>query len=343
MPSAAVIKSRFKAVLADRKGTLEEAEQLISLIKDGGGIENSERRQFREQYILNRDLFEGPAQRRMSKFIEEEIPGLLIDSNVIGNKAGRDLPDPAVMNEDKEVLEWSWVKGKLYVGGISYKDVVQGMIGDCYFPAALGAVAAQKPEAIRDAIKDNGDGTFTVRFYEVLWGGEKQEVKITIDGQLPLNSGGLHYAKGMNRTELWIPILEKAYAKWKGNYDAIGHGGSAGAVMEALLGRRSQYVGVHSAGNGKELWDRINSSLLEGKSLAIGTHGEDEASLYAGTGMYADHAYSVIAAIQKDGKEYVVLRNPWGEVEPSGNGPDDGIFQIDMATFQKLVNSVYIC
>ena len=36
----------------------------------------------------------------------------------------------------------------------------------------------------------------------------------------------------------------------------------------------------------------------------------------------------------------MTLRNPWGEVEPAGNGPDDGIFNLKLAEFQKLYQTL---
>lgn len=48
----------------------------------------------------------------------------------------------------------------------SFGDVKQRMIGDCYLEAALVSQLHADPEKIKECMKDNGDGTVTVRFYK---------------------------------------------------------------------------------------------------------------------------------------------------------------------------------
>src|SRR5262249_12393092 len=55
--------------------------------------------------------------------------------------------------------------GNLFVNGPAVNDVRQGELSDCYFLAALGELAQDRPQAIKDMFTDNGDGTFTVRFF----------------------------------------------------------------------------------------------------------------------------------------------------------------------------------
>jgi hypothetical protein len=43
-------------------------------------------------------------------------------------------------------------------------------VGDCYFIAALGALADSSAAAIENMFIDNGDGTWTVRFYVTVHG-----------------------------------------------------------------------------------------------------------------------------------------------------------------------------
>jgi hypothetical protein len=47
---------------------------------------------------------------------------------------------------------------------LSYQDVNQGNLGDCYLLASLAGTAYRTPSTIQNMFTDNGDGTFTVRF-----------------------------------------------------------------------------------------------------------------------------------------------------------------------------------
>ncbi len=122
-------------------------------------------------------------------------------------------------------------------------DTAQGAMGDCYFIASMAAIANASPQAIKDAIKYNSTkDTYTVRFYEEEWGGKYKPVYIEIDSYLPTVAGNRAdpaYA-GEPGGKLWPAIMEKAYAKWKGSYQAIGQGGYGAQSMAEITGAKSQ-------------------------------------------------------------------------------------------------------
>jgi hypothetical protein len=140
-----------------------------------------------------------------------------------------------------------------------------------------------------------------------------------------------------------VPLLEKAFAQWKGGYDVVGKGGTPGDVMAALTGNAGGQLPL-SPGDEKDIHELLAFSLKDGHALVASTHGEDQEALYTGTGIYADHGYTVLGAEKSaDGKLLVTLRNPWGEVEPKNNGKDDGIFKLEMTQFLKLYGTLFIC
>jgi len=123
-------------------------------------------------------------------------------------------------------------------------DTAQGALGDCYFIASMAAIANASPQVIKDAIKYNpATETYTVRFYEESgWGGDYKPVYIEVDSYLPTVAGNRNdpaYA-GEPNGKMWPAIMEKAYAKWKGNYDVIGNGGYGAQSMAEITGARSQ-------------------------------------------------------------------------------------------------------
>lgn len=117
-------------------------------------------------------------------------------------------------------------------------DVNQGAIGDCYLVAALAAIAARNPDAIYKMIKDNGDGTVTVRLYE--------------PSPTGLTAKYISIAKSVISDEqkssgaLWVPLIEKAYTTVgvgidgkavSKSYVRIGDGGQADEAFQVLTGR----------------------------------------------------------------------------------------------------------
>ncbi len=100
---------------------------------------------------------------------------------------------PTGTDDFGNTYSYSQVSGVLFgANGPSYTDVRQGEVGDCYFLAALGEIALQNPTAITNMFIVNGDGTYTVRFFN---GSQAQYV--TVDQQLPTTSSGTLIFDGM--------------------------------------------------------------------------------------------------------------------------------------------------
>ncbi len=92
------------------------------------------------------------------------------------------------------------------------KDINQGAVGDCYFLSAIASIVVNQPDSIKRIIKDNLDGTVTVRFYNYV-NGRHSPVYVKVSKSIPVSkyaSGRIEdfYASG----PLWIKMLEKAYA-----------------------------------------------------------------------------------------------------------------------------------
>jgi hypothetical protein len=138
--------------------------------------------------------------------------------------------------------------------------------------------------------------------------------------------------------ELWYPIIEKAYAQWKGSYDTIGNGGYSADVFEDFTGATGR--SIDAGGSADSVWRTITTAIDNKKPLAAGTHDDGGPVSYTNTGVYGDHAYSILGYETAGTERYVVLRNPWGESEPANNGANDGVFKLKLADFQKLYDNV---
>ncbi|MDQ3262092.1 MAG: C2 family cysteine protease [Myxococcota bacterium] len=261
------------------------------------------------------------------------------------------LKDPSVMKDHRGSANYADVAGgKLVVDGISADDVKQGQAGDCYFLVAISGLAKSHPEVIQNALKDNGDGSFTATFYESEYGpvdpkdvnGEWVEkftpVKVEIDGDIPKEYGSAVYATGGTDKELWAPLLEKAYAKWKGGYEEIGNGGWPHDALSQLTGKPAESIWM-DAKNPPNITKVVQGYLASGQVVCASTKDEKATS---GSGIVGNHAYTVLGTLEKDGKSYVQLRNPWGNTEFGNDGKDDGVFMIPAAKFRQLFDSLSV-
>ncbi|WP_204106580.1 MULTISPECIES: CARDB domain-containing protein, partial [Spirulina sp. CCY15215] len=156
------------------------------------------------------------------------------------------LVDKWFLGKDRPTLtdssyDYRLASGSLFQNGISYTDVNQGSVGDCYYLAGLANTALHSSSTIQSMFIDNGDETFTVRFYN-----NGVADYVTVDKYLPVHinsidpwqSGGFIYAGQSNpfttkttvgnitytktfskghysnvQNELWVMLAEKAYAQ----------------------------------------------------------------------------------------------------------------------------------
>ena len=91
--------------------------------------------------------------------------------------------------------------------------------------------------------------------------------------------------------QLWTSLLEKAYAKAHGSYNAI----SGGWVSEALLdltGAPTESIDLSEEENLEFLWQRLREFRRHRLPMGCGTHSGQED--YRGTGLCGSHAYSII-------------------------------------------------
>ncbi|WP_110514689.1 WXG100 family type VII secretion target [Herpetosiphon llansteffanensis] len=226
-------------------------------------------------------------------------------------------------------------KGNITTDGISAGDVTQGYLGDCYFMAALASVAQQNPDLIKNAIADNGDGTYTVTFYE-----DGKPVKVTVDSDFPVkedssgnSTNNLAYAQhGSTPDELWPMILEKAYAQHTENsYEEI-EGGWPGDAVELLTGKAPTEISTTASTpeQTKTVLQDLNTRLSNGDSVTVATRTEGwfEDTTTWPDNVVANHAYSVEKVDVEKGLIY--LRNPWG----TGSAPQP----MSLEDFNKYYN-----
>eukprot|EP00439_Symbiodinium_sp_Y106_P075922 s2048_g15.t1 len=166
--------------------------------------------------------------------------------------------------------------------GFRADDLLQGAVGDCWFLSAL-AVIAERPDLILRLFRGE---TMTQRSgrYEVQLFLEGKWSTVVVDDQLPCigsaaqrrpDGSGLAFSRAKDR-QLWVPLVEKAYAKAHGSYKAI----SGGSVAEALLdltGAPCESIDLEDLDRSPgELWEQLVGYHLSGLPMGCGTAGHPE-------------------------------------------------------------------
>lgn len=217
-------------------------------------------------------------------------------------------------NDDQKGMHWKWPDGALLAGSPSLTDINQGDLGDCWFLAGLGAEVQRDPNFVQKHVRDNGNGTYTVTFYN-----DGKPVPITVDGRLPYNSWdqpAFDHPQGAN----WVAIYEKAFAEFRGGYPNT-EGGSGAAAMQYLTGTKP-------ANMPPELLtpQLLQRQLAAGKGMTAGTNSHHSGFLWLHGDEYFDdhklvtnHVYTVTSVDLNAHPPTVTVRNPWGS---SGAAPE---------------------
>ena len=203
---------------------------------------------------------------------------------------------------------YQYAQGSLFQNGISHDDIRQGYINDCFFLAGLGATLVQSPEIIQNMFIDNGDGTFTVRFYN-----KGVADYVTVDRYLPTNnignfvyaSPGDNYADANN--ELWVALAEKAYAQlnesgWinqdnTNSYNGIGNAGYLSDAFAHITGERTALGRILN-------FEQVVNAFNSGEVVGFGSKSSGVES-----NIVTSHAYALVDYNPQTQK--FTLLNPW--------------------------------
>jgi len=243
------------------------------------------------------------------------------------------------------------------------QDVQQGRVGDCYVLATLGALA-QQPQRLKSLFGEKymtPDGKYTVKLYHL---DKKEWVKVTVDEFVPCMSQNGMLEPACARPlgeEIWVPLLEKAIAKFVGGYGEL-YGGVECWVFNLLTGENPEvlhktkdgWVSYMSRGmkardprsgrpkknkkeaiNNEELFQYLSGALADKHILTCSINFMDYKPIDAAGmsqvrmdyGLEANHAYSLLKCFEEkmdNGQpiRLVQIRNPWGFAEWKGDWAD---------------------
>ncbi|XP_045919165.1 calpain-1 catalytic subunit-like [Micropterus dolomieu] len=212
----------------------------------------------------------------------------------------------------------------LVVDGVSRFDFGQGLVGNCWFLAAIGALTFQNDileQVVPREQKFDEDycGLFHFRFWRFgRW------VDVVIDDKLPTINGRLIFVHSKDPTEFWPALLEKAYAKVCGSYLDMNAGTPAEALVDFTGG---VHISLHLSDRPPNLWEMMCRACQSKSLMGCGTpQGETSDNIVLQNGLVQGHAYSVTGVKQITSRGQLVhlvrLWNPWGKGEWNGDWSD---------------------
>lgn len=238
-------------------------------------------------------------------FTDNEFPASLKSIGEIDSR----LPKNLTFLRPNEFMK----KPKLYEDGIEPTDIRQGSLGDCYFLASLASLA-EYPKRIQKMIKSCGNGKYEIEYF---YDGMKRN--IVIDDLLLCKDKEPFFSHN-NGDELWVMLLEKAYAKVVGDYGKI-EGGIPFLALNDLTGMPVGRINTREIDINK-LFKKIYDYDKKKYCMVANVPDVEGIDLEKEYGLVENHAYTVIDAVEIKGNRLLKIRNPWGQCEWKGKWND---------------------
>jgi hypothetical protein len=308
------------------------------------------------------------------------------------------VPNPNGSDQLRSCTQWRRVSEIfardevcLFDRGADAGDVRQGQCGDCYFLGALSVVATDAQRLydifpdIDPSLRQEGNkmdnvtpkdeqvfneaGVYAVQFWR-----EGQWHTVVVDDFIPCDSDGnpCHAHPPTGSSEVWVMIVEKAYAKFNGCYENIIGGEENEALVDLTGGLPFDYnFRGKNADAGWSDPDKLRQCLLDD------VHGQDPVLLCChtyveqGKGIVPGHAYGIlnIAEVDLKGQKETLIhvRNPWGvgkewtgawsdgderwdrfpeikaRLQPTQSHEEDGTWWMTYNDFRQNMDKVSVC
>lgn len=271
---------------------------------------------------------------------------------------------PFVWKRPGEIVE----NPEFILGGATRTDICQGELGDCWLLAAIASLTLNQKALARVVPQDQGFGSGYAGIFHFQFWQHSEWLDVVIDDRLPTFRDRLVFLHSADHNEFWSALLEKAYAKLNGSYEAL-KGGSAIEAMEDFTGGVAENFQIREAP--EDFYEILEKALRRGSLLgcSIDTLNASESEARTPSGLIKGHAYTVTGLDQVNfhGQriKLIRVRNPWGQVE--WNGPwsdsspewrsvnleeqkrlghtalDDGEFWMAFEDFKTHFDKVEIC
>jgi len=266
------------------------------------------------------------------------------DSSSLGSWKGRSKDNLDVSIQWKRAADLSDEKqARLFRKRSSPDDIAQGQLGDCWLLAAL-ACLSERAGAIERCFETreiNLRGLYKIRLYD---GQQEKWIRIIVDDYLPTERGQPIFAQPNGR-EIWVLLLEKAFAKFCGDYHSLA-GGHILWAFQAMTGdnvmqfsreddkwcrydmrqptdeNNKRRIGLRRTEPREEYSDEQFYKILQTYDAlrsVMGAGSEQGGSVSTRNGIRPGHAYSIISTKKVKTFSLLQLRDPWGAFDWSGD------------------------
>uniref|UniRef100_A0A8B9L024 Calpain 2, (m/II) large subunit b n=1 Tax=Astyanax mexicanus TaxID=7994 RepID=A0A8B9L024_ASTMX len=253
-------------------------------------------------------------------------------------------------------------KPQFIVGGATRTDICQGALGDCWLLAAIASLTLNEDVMARVVPSGQDFGSSYAGIFHFQFWQFGEWVDVVIDDRLPVKDGKLLFVHSEEGNEFWSALIEKAYAKVNGCYEALS-GGSTTEGFEDFTGGIAESYELRKAP--PDLFQIIQKALesgaLLGCSIDITSAADSEA--ITSQKLVKGHAYSLTGATEvlteitasdtegfleiiKHFFPYLCSSSEWKSVDPSERpnaSAEDGEFWMSFQEFMRQYCRIEIC
>ena len=326
--------------LEPQEPSIGQYETLLSDILKKKFVSESD---FQEIFILIKKMYNHPNIESRSMILSV-YDGQFPESYLGQKKFKINLNEQLSITTDhyKTASSFFGPKARLFLEDPEADDIKQGLIGDCYFLAALCSVS-KYPTFIKNLfIEGTNPNNFGHNYYGIkLYVGGIQKI-IHIDDYLPIchyyGKSTLMSAESIPKGNLWVLLLEKAFAKLYNGYINI-DGGFSYIAFDALTAAPSLTLFNNNA---KKVTANIMKQYLEKGHFITCTFSSEN------TNLTHNHEYSIIGIVtykDKDDKEICIfqLKNPHRKNRYEGglSSKINDYFQLNSILKNEMNNEIY--
>ena len=238
---------------------------------------------------------------------------------------GWEQPDEGGLPKNDQLAKLEWLRlsekfpdGSMFgTENIRPADIKQGSVGNCWFLSAAASIA-EHPGRMEKIFATELDrkGGHAVNMFTL-----GVPSTVVIDDYIPFIDGKAMGARMTDDGSIWPMVLEKAFAKMRGNYNHISGGLPSKGVRYLrggpIIAKKTKYMTVD------DIWNFVTEHLGNGDLVTAGTQAGADTDTDK-WGMVLGHAYTVAGFKQlSNGDKLIKARNPWGRDSYRGDYGSD--------------------